>query len=148
MRSIQKGFTLIEIMIVVAIIGILAAIAIPQYQDYVLRANIQEATSTLSDFRTRMEQWYQDNRTYAAAGGGGCGVANPPQVPPAPAAARWTYVCLLTLAGGQGFTVAATGGSTMLNFSYDINEANVRNSTVNARWGGTTATRWVTSKGG
>jgi type IV pilus assembly protein PilE len=128
---------------VVAIIGILAAIAIPQYQDYVLRANIQEATSTLSDFRTRMEQSYQDNRTYAgAAGPAGCALADP-----APTA-RWAFACTLPVAGGQTFLVTAIGASTMLNFSYDINEANVRNSTVNARWGGTTATRWVTSKGG
>jgi type IV pilus assembly protein PilE len=142
MRGIQKGFTLIEIMIVVAIIGILAAIAIPQYQDYVLRANIQEATSTLSDYRTRMEQWYQDNRTYVGAAPGGCGVN------PLPASTvRWVYTCTAA-APGQTFIATATGASTMLNFSYDINEANLRNSTVNARWGGATATRWVTSKGG
>jgi type IV pilus assembly protein PilE len=149
MRGIQKGFTLIEIMIVVAIIGILAAIAIPQYQDYVLRANIQEATSTLSDFRTRMEQWYQDNRTYAAAAGGGCGVVDPPQVPPTPAPARWAYNCQITLAGGQGFLVTAVGGSTMNQFRYTINEANIRISDVNTRWGGyTNQPRWITSKGG
>ncbi len=146
MRAIQKGFTLIEIMIAVAIIGILAAIAIPQYQDYVLRANIQEATSTLSDFRTRMEQAYQDNRTYLnVAAGGGCAVANPPAAPPPPATPKWTFTCIQ---GGQTFTATATGSSTMNGFIYTIDQANARTSTVNSRWGGAVANRWVTSKGG
>ncbi len=146
MRAIQKGFTLIEILIVVAIIGILAAIAIPQYQDYVLRANIQEATSTLSDFRTRMEQYYQDNRTYAgAAGAAGCGVVDPV------ATAKWTYVCGAPTNGGQAFTVTATGvtTNTMKDFAYTIDQANVRATTaVKASWGTAPVNRWITSKGG
>ncbi len=143
MRGIQKGFTLIEIMIVVAIIGILAAIAIPQYQDYVLRANIQEATSALGDFRTRMEQSYQDNRTYAgAAGAGGCAVVDPV------ATLRWQFTCA-PAAVGQQFVATATGISTMNQFRYTIDQANNRISDVNTRWGGyTNQPRWITSKGG
>jgi type IV pilus assembly protein PilE len=144
MRGIQKGFTLIEIMIVVAIIGILAAIAIPQYQDYVLRANIQEATATISDFRTRMEQSYQDNRTYAgAAGPAGCALADP-----APTA-RWNFACTLPVAGGQFFLVTAQGTSTMSLFAYTIDQANVRATpALKPSWGTASTTRWITSKGG
>ena len=54
---------MIEVMIVVAIVAILAAIALPNYSDYVKRGKIIEATSGLSDMRTRYEQFYLDNRT-------------------------------------------------------------------------------------
>jgi type IV pilus assembly protein PilE len=64
-RSTHHGFTLIELMIVVVIVAILAAIALPSYADYVKRAKIIEATTALSDARQRTEQQFLDTRTYA-----------------------------------------------------------------------------------
>lgn len=70
MLSRSKGFTLIEMLIVVVIIGILAAIAIPAYQDYIIRSRLPEAFSLLDGARVKMEQHYGDVRSYATKRGG------------------------------------------------------------------------------
>ncbi len=67
MKQLQKGFTLIELMIVVAIIGILAAIAIPAYQDYTARAQMSEAVELLAGGKTPLAEWYADKGTWPAA---------------------------------------------------------------------------------
>ena len=59
MKRVQQGFTLIELMIVVAIIGILAAVALPAYQDYTIRARVSEAVLATSQCRTAMSEIYQ-----------------------------------------------------------------------------------------
>jgi len=66
MKSVQKGFTLIELMIVVAIIGILAAIAIPAYQDYTIRAQVSEGSSLIGGIETAFDEYYANTGSAAA----------------------------------------------------------------------------------
>jgi type IV pilus assembly protein PilE len=130
----QSGFTLIELMITVAIIAILAAIAIPNYTDYIRRGKIQEGTSALLAMRTKMEQYFQDNRFYAPP------VGSPVLAPctagssvPAPTLQYFTIAppCGLT---ATTYTITATGGSatdaSMTGITFTINEGNVRATTV------------------
>ena len=75
MKSLQKGFTLIELMIVIAIIGILAAIAIPAYQNYTIRSQVTEGLTLADGWKTAVSEYYDQNGTmptgFSAAGGVG-----------------------------------------------------------------------------
>jgi type IV pilus assembly protein PilA len=75
MKRIQQGFTLIELMIVVAIIGILAAVALPAYQDYTIRARVSEAVLATSQCRTAVSEIYQTGTGNMDANNWGCGEA-------------------------------------------------------------------------
>lgn len=66
-KAIQKGFTLIELMIVVAIIGILAAIAIPAYQDYTIRAQVTEGLNLMSDMKAGVAEWYAQEGSWPSS---------------------------------------------------------------------------------
>ncbi len=133
-RPNPLGFTLIELMIVVAIIGILSAVAIPAYTGHVTRGKAAEAPATLADLRIKMEQYYQDNRTYV---GGTCVPANGAQ--------NFTYTC--STATKTAYTITATGKSAegMANFAFTINQDNVKTSKFDGTVG---ANCWLTSKGG
>jgi type IV pilus assembly protein PilE len=114
--KLQRGFTLIEIMIVVVIIAILSAVAVPSYRDYVIRGQLVEGTSALAEGRIRLEQFFQDNRAYDAAGS------------PCPAnTALFTYNCATA---PTTYTLTATGIAGLAGFVYSINQANAKTSTT------------------
>lgn len=126
------GFTLIELAVSMAIIGILAAIAVPQYRQYTLRPKVAEAFNTLSDLRVRMEQYYQDNRNYGPGGTPPCGLT----MPASPQVTFFTYACVLGASdNNQEFTITATSvlgrgmGTSAGAYVYSINQNDVRRST-------------------
>ena len=147
---LAKGFTLIEIMITVAILAILASIALPSYTDYIRRGKIPEATSALLALKTKFEQFFQDNRSYCATGGcPTCGVAMP-------TTKYFTISAACPTAGT--FVISATGGTpgdaSMDGIVFTINEASTKTTTVTsgstlaeAGYSGNAAC-WVAKKGG
>lgn len=129
----HRGFTLIEVMITVAIVAILAAVALPSYNAYIQRSKVPAGLDALSAFATRMEQRYQDVGNYAD--GANCAVAVPANV------ANFTITCALgTVAPvNQAFTATATGTGPLSGYVYTINQNGVRNTThpkgnVNGCW--------------
>lgn len=137
----RRGFTLIEVLIVMTVLGILAALAIPQYSRYLQRGNLVEATNALAAYRVQLEQYYQDNRRYSvSAADAACGRA-------VPAGLENFAITCATANAGQTYTATATGAGNVAGFVFTLDQANTRATTgLPASWGELPAdagTRWI-----
>lgn len=133
MRRVAQGFTLIEVMVTIAIIGIAMAIGLPQYRDYVTRTRLTEAFSSLQGVQPAAEQFWSNNRTYAG-------------FDRLPTSVNFTYA--LSGATTSAYTVTATGTGPVNGFIYTINQNGVRATTASPTGWGTSVSCWVDHKGG
>lgn len=148
----EAGFTLIEVMIVVVIVAVLGAIAMPAYNDYILRSRLAEAYANLGDMATKLEQFYQDNRTYQGACAANTVAPLPPPQPPNVAPGQLKYFTITCPAGNltaNTFLVQADGVGTTAGFQFKIDNTGLKQTTgVPAGTGYNTSNNcWVRRKG-
>ena len=111
MRKVQQGFTLIELMIVVAIIGILAAIAIPAYQDFTIRSKVTELINAAGVCKTSVAEYYQAKGTMPGAADSGCSTVGTANSSP-PTVTAGTGVILVSAAGGLATQLTGNASGT------------------------------------
>lgn len=137
--SSPQGFSLIELMITIAIAAIIAAVAVPSYRDHMLRAHIPEATSTLSALAMRLEQHYQDNQAYGDTKG--CAIT-------LPADEFFNFECSADN-GGQSFLLKASGKSNgaMADFVFTLDQnGNAMTTQLPAAWGTAPFNCWISKR--
>lgn len=137
-RLRQLGFSLVELMVTVGIVGILAAIAIPAYRSYLITSNLSEAFNNLAAYQIKMEQSYQDNANYGTTT---CAVG-------LPTGKYFSYSCTLAN-NAQTYIATATGNATqgMQAYVYTIDDANNKSTTAFPN-GTVPAACWLTQTNG
>ena len=118
LKNIQKGFTLIELMIVIAIIGILAAIAIPAYQNYTIRSQVTEGLSLADGWKTSISEYYAQNGSFPSSSNtsGGAGAIA------VSGASTGKYVGSVSVATGGEIVVVYTGSQANSKLSASAND--------------------------
>lgn len=133
------GFTLIEVMLTIAIVGILTALAMPSYADYLIRGRIPDATAGLAARQIRIEQFFQDNRSYVAA---------PDCVTDNTSSSYFSFSC--SSQTSTTFSLQAVGKGSMSGFTFVVDQNNSKTTAaVPSGWSlPSPNTCWITKKGG
>lgn len=142
--KVQRGFTLIELMIVIVIGSILAAVAMPAYNDYIRQSKLGEAHAQLASMRVKLEQYFLDNRTYVGA----CAANTVAPLPASPEVKYFVYTCPALTATTYLIQASGDAAQGAGGFTFTVDQANARATTaVPAGWTAN-ATCWITRKGG
>jgi type IV pilus assembly protein PilE len=139
-----RGFTLIEVMVTVAIVAVLAAVALPSYRDYVTRGRLTDAIHGLATMRAQMERHFQDNRTYATVG---TFVTPCATVSESPRTFGNFVVSCTAAPTATTFTLQAVGSGAVADFTFTVTQQDVRATTAAATGWPTCASGWMTKKG-
>jgi len=135
---IQAGFSLIELMVALSIAAIIAAFAGPAYREHTLRAQLPEMSGGLQLSALRLEQYYQDHRSYR--NGTECGIT-------LPSSDRFLFSCSVP-EDGQSFLLTATGRGGMESFAYTIDhQGQTRTTSLPVAWGEAPLECWVMKRG-
>jgi len=142
-RQRTTGFTLIEVMVTVAIIAILASIALPSYRDYVVRGHLADATSALATYRGLMEQHFQDNRTYKTVDT----FVSPCAVTDATKRTFNNFVVSCSTLEANKYVLLATGSGPVSGFSFTVNQKDEKATTAAPAGWSTCTSKWLVKKG-
>jgi type IV pilus assembly protein PilE len=137
MKRRNNGFTLMEVLIALAIVGIMTAVALPMYRDYVLRSRLTEAFGALGAAQPSAEQFWSNGRTFA-----GFGPANG-----LPADSR-NFGYALSAASASTYTITATGTGPARGFVFTIDQGGARATTAVPDGWSASATCWVDRRNG
>ena len=135
---LYSGFSLIELMVALAIATILAVVTVPSYRDHLMRSRIPEATSGLLLTGMRLEQFYQDHRSYANLSTAACGVTLPQPE-------QFNFDCTVP-SDGQSFLLTAVGrvSGSMAGFGYTLDHLGTQRTTsLPIDWGDAPVDCWV-----
>lgn len=143
-RTRYSGFTLIELMVVVAIVAVLGMVALPTFRDHLIRGQLTDGTNGLATIRAQMERYYLDNRTYASVS---ATIVTPCAATDNSVVFGNFRISCAAPPDATTYTLQAVGSGASAGFTFTLNQLDVHATTAAARGWNTCANQWLTRRG-